>query len=112
MSVQSFSPALSALLAYTRAVCVVYFVKRTTGEMRRMVCIYDPKRSEAQRFKFNPRTKGLLPVFDVEKGEPRMINLSGVRKIVVGGEIVFGSDPKPKSAHLIGVEREIDELFY
>ena len=55
------------------------FVKRTNGELRRMRFRYDPQ--SAGRCGFDPKAKGLLPVYDVERGAQRFINLDGVREV-------------------------------
>ena len=57
------------------------FVKHTDGSLRVMRFRYDPQTAASGRFKFEPKAKGLLPVFDVEKGARRFINLDGVRSV-------------------------------
>ena len=62
------------------------FVKRTNGELRVMRLRYDPPEgnpSEDGRgcYGYDPKAKGLLPVFDLDKEAPRMVNLDGVRTI-------------------------------
>ena len=61
------------------------FVKRTTGELRTMRFRYDPQKVARNKanagFQFDPKAKGLLSVYDVEKGAQRFINLDGVRTV-------------------------------
>ena len=84
------------LNASANRTATVYFIKRTTGALRRMVCIHYPGAAEKARFRFNPQTKGLLAVWDVEKGARRFINLDGVRRIVISGEEVFNAERTPE----------------
>lgn len=51
------------------------FVKRTNGELRRMRFRYDPERSTPFA---GAEAKGLLPVWDLDKGAARFVNLDGV----------------------------------
>ena len=48
--------------------------ERTSGELRRMRFRYDPERSAP----FDAAAKGLLPVWDLDKGAARFVNLDGV----------------------------------
>lgn len=73
---QSIERAAAECPGETLACC---FVKRTDGTLRQMRFRYDPQ--SAARYGFDPRAKGLLPVFDVEKGARRFINLDGVREV-------------------------------
>lgn len=50
------------------------FVKRTDGELRRMRYRYDPERSAP----FDAAERGLLPVWDLDRGAARFVNLDGV----------------------------------
>jgi hypothetical protein len=52
----------------------VVFVKRTDGSLRRMRFRYDPERSAP----FDAAARGLLPVWDLDKGAARFVNLDGV----------------------------------
>jgi len=52
----------------------VVFVKRTDGHLRRMRFRYDPERNAP----FDAAAKGLLPVWDLDKGAARFVNLDGV----------------------------------
>lgn len=69
-----------------RRTLVVRFVKRTTGELRRMVCIYFPDATEKATFRFNPKAKGLIAFWDLEKGARRFINLDGVLSVKLSGK--------------------------
>jgi len=70
------------LITSADAVVTVYFIKRSTDTVRRMVCIYDPTR----KLRFDPTKRQLLPVFDVEVGDYRFISLDRVLSIVISGE--------------------------
>jgi len=70
------------LITSASAIAVVYFTKRTTGELRRMVCTFDP----AVTMRYNPAAKNVLPVFDVEKGEYRTVSLDRVLSVVVASK--------------------------
>lgn len=60
----------------------VRFVKRTNGELRVMrFRLLDGERAKCTRFQFDPKAKGLLPVYDVEKQVQRFVNLDGVRTV-------------------------------
>lgn len=64
------------------------FVKRTTGERRRMrFSVPVPARFRgATRRNWDPRRYNLLNVHDLDKGEPRMINLDSVLRVRGDGE--------------------------
>lgn len=57
------------------------FVKRTDGSLRAMRFRYDPQKAARGRFGFDPKVKGLLPVWDLDKQAARFINLDGVRTV-------------------------------
>ena len=73
--------AKAAITRHANELIVVRFVKRTTGEVRRMLAIFNPARVDQSTFKFNPAQKGLLPVWDCEKGGRRFVNLDGVLSV-------------------------------
>jgi len=50
-------------------------VKRTNGKLRRMRFRYDPERSAPFA---GAAGRGLLPVWDLDKGAARFVNLDGV----------------------------------
>ena len=65
----------------------VEFIKRTTGELRVMYARIGVKKEltgVGQSFK--PFDKGLITVFDMDKGEYRMINLDTVMNLKVIGQ--------------------------
>jgi len=65
----------------------VLFVKRTTGEMREMVCRQGVVKHLAggeAAYSFNE--KGLLPVFDMQKKAYRSIPKDGIVALTYGGE--------------------------
>jgi hypothetical protein len=65
----------------------VEFIKRTTGELRVMTCrLGVSKGVTGKGMAFDPASKGLLPVYDVQTQGYRMINLSGLRAVRMDGE--------------------------
>jgi len=71
----------------------VEFVKRTTGELRKMNCrLGVSKGVKGTGMRFNPDAKDLIPVYEMPRGTKkkaqwRMINLRSVRSIRVKGKI-------------------------
>lgn len=65
----------------------VTFIKRTDGQKRRMICRTGVKigLTAADR-PYDPETKNLLPVFDMEKGAYRMIPAENVLEVRSRGE--------------------------
>jgi len=65
----------------------VTFIKRTTGELRRMNCRRGVKKYLAGgELGYNAKAKALLPVFDLQKGEYRMISCESIQELVFRGE--------------------------
>ena len=73
------------LISSAEGIVIVYFIKRSTNELRRMACIYNAQAAGRARFSYDPVTRNLLPVFDVEHGATRMIPLDGVLAIKQSG---------------------------
>ena len=64
----------------------VEFIKRTTGELRVMTCrLGVTKGVTGKGMAFDPSSKGLLPVYDVQAQGHRMVNLSDLRTLVMDG---------------------------
>ena len=64
----------------------VRFYKRTTGEYRVMNCRGRVIRAlSGGELKFDPESKGLITVFDMQKGEYRMINAETVQEVTING---------------------------
>lgn len=62
------------------------FLKRTNGEKRVMNCRKGVKKGQnGGGLKFNPASKGLLPVFDMQKCEYRFISLERITEIKMRG---------------------------
>jgi len=63
------------------------FIKRTTGEKRNINCIYGVKNPKkpltGKGLKFNPKSKGLILVYDLKKEEYRFINLDGLISVTI-----------------------------
>lgn len=63
------------------------FTKRTTGEERTMVCRLRVRRNLSGRgLSFNPKTKGLLVVWDLQKQGYRMIPLDALHSLKIRGQ--------------------------
>lgn len=93
-------------------IITVRFIKRTDGKLRTMRCIYYPKAANKATFRFNPVAKGLITVWDVEKGAPRFINLDGVQEISAGGErLEPASERSDLPQTLTEANREMEYLF-
>lgn len=73
--------ALETIRRHAGDLLLIHFTKRTDGTHRRMLCIFNPEAAERQTFRFNPAARGLVPVWDVEKGARRFVNLDGVQSI-------------------------------
>lgn len=104
--------AFEAIAAHEGTICTVYYTKRTTSEKRRMMCIYNSTAAAKAQFGFNPAEKSLLPVLDCECGEPRMISLDAVHRVIVNGETVYPTPeetPLPKT--LAEADAEMRYLF-
>jgi hypothetical protein len=66
----------------------VRFIKRTTGEERKMVCRLGVKSHlKGGELAYNPAEKALLTVFDVQKQDYRSINLDQLLEVSAGGEV-------------------------
>lgn len=67
----------------------VMFIKRTTGELRKMVCRKGVKKYlKGGPPAYNFSEKNLVPVFDVEKGEYRSIPLENIVELHADGEVL------------------------
>ncbi|QXD16982.1 hypothetical protein GQ464_008630 [Rhodocaloribacter litoris] len=89
---------LQTIRRHAGELLVVHFTKRTDGTHRRMVCIFNPEAAERERFRFNPAARGLCPVWDVEKGGRRFVNLDGVESIrVMKGRVKRPTRPRPRN---------------
>jgi hypothetical protein len=65
----------------------VYFQKKTTGEMREMTCRRGVKAHlSGGDLPYDPAPLKLLPVFDVQLRNYRMVNLAGLVSFNIGGE--------------------------
>ena len=71
-----------------RTIFSTKFVKRTTGELRHMVCRRGVKKGvTGVGMSYNPRSKNLLPVYDVQKQAFRMIACEDIREIKFHGDV-------------------------
>jgi len=65
----------------------ILFVKRTTGELRKMLCRTGVKKHlQGGTMKYNPREHGLLTVFDMIKREYRSVPVEGLQRVMVRGQ--------------------------
>ena len=68
----------------------VRFIKRTTGESRNMSARLGVrkylKNPDDNGLKFSPAKKNLQVVFDMNKGEYRMVNLDGLTNLKINKE--------------------------
>ena len=63
------------------------FIKKTNNELRIMVCRFGVKKHvNGKGLKFDPLSKGLLPVWDSEKMAYRMLNLNSLMTIHYAGD--------------------------
>ncbi len=65
----------------------VQFIKRTTGELRTMSCRRGVRKGvKGVGMSYDPLSKGLLTVWDVNKGQHRMINLADLVSLTMDGK--------------------------
>ena len=65
----------------------VTFIKRTTGEVRKMNArLGVSKYVTGEGLKFDPKKYTQIPVFEMPKKQYRMINLDGINQLVLEGE--------------------------
>lgn len=65
----------------------IEFIKRTTGEKRLMVCRTGVSKGvKGVGRRFDTVDKGLVPVFDMQKDQHRMIPLEGIRRVKIDGQ--------------------------
>jgi hypothetical protein len=71
----------------------VLFIKRTTGEARRMACQYGVKKNiTGKGMRYDPKNRNLSVVFDLEKDSYRMINVEGLISIKQGSREYINLD--------------------
>ena len=65
----------------------VTFIKRTTGEERKMNARLGVKKGvTGEGLKFDPKAYALIPVYEMPKQQFRMINLEGLTQLNLEGE--------------------------
>ena len=78
--------AREKLLSAKDTMFSVVFIKRTTGEVRRMLCRTGVKKYlSGGELKFVPIRKGLLSVYDMQSKGYRFINLETLVSFKLGG---------------------------
>ena len=71
--------------ARTGRIFTVEFIKRTTGELRTMVCRRGVRKGLTGKGQpYDPLSRSLLTVWDVQKGAYRMINLASLVRLRMG----------------------------
>lgn len=67
----------------------VKFRKKSTGELRSMTCKLGVKykRKTDRQLNYNPRDRGILPVYDANKREFRSFDINTVESITVNKEV-------------------------
>jgi hypothetical protein len=69
-------------------VFTVTFVKRTNGETRVMNCRKGVRKGvTGEGLKYDPKTKNLVTVYDMQKGAFRMIALESIRRVAMEGQV-------------------------
>lgn len=82
---------LNSYVDDTGKIFTVEFVKRTNGEVRRLNCRMGVKKhlkGGGPAYDFG--SKGLVPVFDMQKGEYRCFPLDAVNELVIDGVVYRG----------------------
>ena len=68
-------------------IITVDFIKRTTGELRTMNCrLGVRKHLKGGELAYDPKEKGLITVFDMQKAGYRSIATESIQRITIGGE--------------------------
>ena len=84
---QSFNHRNLANLVSDGAIFYVEFIKRSTGELRKMRCRMGVKKHlKGGGRAYNPAKKNLLSVFDMDARGYRSIPLEGIQRLSVGGQ--------------------------
>lgn len=79
--------AREKLLSAENTMFSVVFIKRTTGEVRRMLCRTGVRKYlSGGELKFIPIRKGLLSVYDMQSKGYRFINLETLISFKLGGK--------------------------
>ncbi len=80
----SLQKAISLIRATNGKVFRATFIKRTTGQLRKMVGRTNvTKGVTGKGMAYDPFDRGLLPIYDFQKQEFRMINLETLQEISV-----------------------------
>ena len=73
----------------TGKIFTVHFYKRTTGELRVMNCrgrvLSGLSAIPGGELKFDPESKGLITVFDMQNEGYRMINADTIQQVTISG---------------------------
>jgi hypothetical protein len=113
-NVSKIQAAAAFIQGNAKQTLIIDFIKKTNGEKRRMVCYWIQNET---LHKFNPMAKGLLQVWDMEKGARRYVNLEGVLSIKVqkSGEVKDFTTlevPKPKKMSAVELLMNSGNLSY
>lgn len=77
----------AALIRGTKGkIFTVSFIKKSTGQLRVMNARLGVKAYlHGGTLRYDPNAHGLIPCFDVQKREYRMINIDGIKEVKIGG---------------------------
>lgn len=79
--------AIQAIYASGGEIFTVEFVKRSTGEVRKMNArLGVTKHLKGGDLKYDPKEHALITVFDMQKKGYRSIATEGITKLTLGGE--------------------------
>lgn len=73
--------AKKLIATHANEVLIVDFDKKTDGKPRKMRAIFYKEFADEVRHSFNPDEKGILQVWDLEKGARRFVHLNGTNTI-------------------------------
>ncbi len=82
----TLAEAIDLILASKGKIMTVEFTKRSDGSMRVMNCRMGVRKhltGEGSKYSF--KEKGLIPVFDLIKGQYRVINTNGIKTVRLNG---------------------------
>ena len=84
--VPQYDNVRAALKACGGRVFQIEFIKRTTGELRKMNArLGVSKNVTGKGLAFNPKSNNLIVCWDMQKGAHRMISVENIKKIKLNG---------------------------
>lgn len=86
-SIPKYNNIFAALKSARGHVFQVEFIKRTTGELRKMNArLGVSKNVTGEGLKFNPENTNNIVCWDMQKGAHRMISVENIKKLVIEGK--------------------------